>query len=263
VANQTLSVLDMSMKTPLLVTALGVVALSLTACGADSDAATPETTKPAPTSSVQPSTEAPAGPKIAEPTVAPLRIDDSVHNLYGDQMVETAYDEVVDLATVLAFNPDLFLHDGNNTAADLYPIQERLVPKQRPYLSTQFDDCLAGNRDACGNVVGVTYFDNGTTEKPYSYREDGEFVTDQTIANATAVGVIPNLGTSHLDISFDHVSHVRLVFGGKDVTVTMTRNLVYSLVPSPGTATTWLIDNWKVNYQGAVIDEATGQPIEG
>ena len=244
-------------------TPLAVMVLTLTACGSGeppATAAAPTTAEPA-VAEVTP--EAPAGPTITEPTVAPLQIDGSVFNLYGQEMVETAYDEVVELATDLAFNPDSFFRDGNNSSADLAPVLERLVPGQAEFLRGKADACVSGDSDACGSVMGIVFFDFGTDEQPYTYRDDLDFVSEQSVTNPTAVGVIPDLGTSYLELSFDHTATVRFMINSTPAVVTMTRHLTFNLEPTPSVSTQWRISNWHVEYNGDLRDEATGEPLEG
>jgi hypothetical protein len=245
-------------------TPLAVMVLTLTACGSSeppATAAAPTTAEPA---VAEATPQAPARPTIAEPTVAPLQIDDSVFNLYGSQeMVETAYGEVIELATDLAFNPDYFFRDGNNSSADLAPVLERLVPEQAEFLRGKADACVNSDSDACGSVIGIVFFDFGTDEQRYTYRDDLEFVTQQSVTNPKAVGVVPDLGTSYLEVSFDHTSTVRFMISSTPAVVTMTRHLTFNLDPTPGASTRWRISNWHMDYNGDLRNEATGEPIEG
>src|SRR5215218_8784477 len=134
----------MSPATRALTAALGpALVLALTACGGD-DTPRAAAQSPSATTSAEPAAEVPAGPKVAEPTVAPLQIDDSASDVYGGQeMVETAYGEVVDLVTDLGLDPDFYLLDGDNTADDLAPLMARLTSEQAAFLRTQADGCLA------------------------------------------------------------------------------------------------------------------------
>jgi hypothetical protein len=178
-------------------------------------------------------------------------------------MVETAYGEVVDLVTDLGLDPDFYLLDGDNTADDLAPIMARLTSEQAAFLRTQADGCLAADEQSCANVYGLALFDMGTSEQPYTYRDDTEFVTEQSISDPKAVGVIPDLGTSHLEVSFDHTFTARFMSGGTPVVSTVTRHLTYDLGPSGGASTKWLISNWHMEVTRADLeDETTGQPFD-
>jgi hypothetical protein len=243
--------------------ALGI-ALTATACGSSDP--TTETAEKAAASApaAEPTPEAPTGPKVAEPTVAPAPIATGIEYLYGQESVDVAYRELVELATVHAVNPDYFFLDGDNSSADLDPITGRFDAETARIIREDAEGCLAADEQSCADINGIVWFDNGTPERPYTFRDDMEFVTEQSITNPKAVGVIPDLGTSHLEVSFDHVVRVRFVIDGTPVQATLTRNLTYSLVPATGAGpTSWLITGWQVQFTPVIKDEATGQPLEG
>jgi hypothetical protein len=235
------------------------LALALTACGGGETSPTKAEASPATTSA-----EAVAKtPEVAEPTVAPTPTDGQAVAVFGEQGIESAYREMVDLATREAINPDFFLRDGNNSSANLTEIAKRLSPEVVDALYRAADGCVAGDSAECGNVHGIVFWDNGSDERPYTYRPDGQFVTEQSVVNPRVTAVSLD-GREGVQVKFDHAVRWRMLIDGTPSVVEYTRPLTFGLVPAPpGSATRWLITGWHLDaFQPTLTDETTGQSIE-
>ena len=263
-------------------TAAAVVTLTVAACGGEGaatvvsapsglDARTADlaATTDGAVASPEPAAAAPAAtarPRVAAPDVAPLDVDESVLRQYGDpQPAETAYRELVELSSRYATDPRYFFRDGDNSPDDLAPVLAHLTPELAATAQDDADGCLALDPESCTDLVGIAWFDNGTPERPYTFRDDLEFIPEQSITDARAVAAAPEDGAAHLKVSFDHTVHVRFLIAGTPARVTLTRTVAYDLVPAPGTGPgTWQIADWTVDAMSDdLVDDVTGQPIAG
>jgi hypothetical protein len=250
----------MSSTTRGLVAALALATMCITAgCGGTGSPGT----SPQATSAAETSESQPVSPVVAEPTVAPAPTDSDAASLYGQDGIDSAYAEIVELATVLSFDPAYFFNDGDNTPESLAPVIERLVPEQRDYFRGEAQRCLDGVNEGCGNVIGLTYFDLGSDTVPYRAMPDGTFVVEQSLRNPTVALDEWNDGGTVLTFTFEHVAEVRLTMGDQPAAVTMTRTETYNLVPATGVHTTsWQIKQWTGQYQGDLRDPVTGDPVQ-
>ncbi|MBB3676320.1 hypothetical protein [Modestobacter versicolor] len=208
---------------------------------------------------------APVPPTVAAASVAPTPTDESSVRLFGQDGVESAYREVVELATVLALDPEWTLHDGDNEVSDLDAVLAgRYYEAQAGYIRDRAEACDDDDAQACFDVLAQVLFDltvSAEDQGVLEYRPDGEFVTAQSLTDPT-VTTIDIEGTDGLRIAFAHTATMRMISGGTPLTATMTRHLSYDLWPAPaGNAQPWWIVNWSLDYEGEVIDETTGEAL--
>ena len=245
------------------------VSLTLAACGSSGPRATaPEEPAASSTGAVVDTTPAApvaVPPRVAPASVAPAPTEESSVRLFGQDGVDSAYAELVELATVLSFNPEWTLHDVDNQVSDLDPVLAgRYHQNQADYIRAQAEACGGADDDACADVVAQVYYDmalSAEDDSALAYRPDGEFVTEQAVTNPTVT--TNNIeGTDGLHVEFDHTATLRFLSHGAPVTATLARHVSYDLWQAPaGNAAPWWIVNWGIDYHGEVVDEATGQQL--
>jgi hypothetical protein len=226
-----------------------LLALAATACGSSEPSATAEASA---STSAQPTPE-PQGPRIAGAAVAEFPDDlfsRDAGATFGEDAVRAAYDEMVEFATTLSFDPDYFLDDGDNTLADLEPVVARFTPEKAEGVRTHAQNCLMGND--CEQFWKLAYADLGSSEQPYAFMPDDTFVVQQAI---TAPEVfIPEGPGGEIVVTFTHEAEVHVLVGGAPHRLGMTRAAEYSLVPAPEVSDhRWSITTVYARFDGSDI----------
>lgn len=237
-------------------TTLAAVALGITAgCGG------PAASGAAPEAAGTATTSATAEPTVVAATVAALPGDADATAAFGNDDVERGYDEVVDLATREAFNPDFFAWTGRNTPDLLAPVYDRLTPESAATLREDAARCLEMDSQSCVDVWGLAYFDFGADHQRFTFLPDGSFVTDQAVTSPQ-VWVDTN-DRSRVNFRFDHKAEIGMLMNGKPVVIELPRTLTYALVRAPeGAGRAWLLDGYQVTVGSQSIkDPVTGEAV--
>ncbi|MGY1814310.1 hypothetical protein [Blastococcus sp. SYSU D00820] len=242
----------------------GVTALVLTACGGGAEGST--TAAPTSSAAPAPAAEEPrdvAGYLVEDVSVPPAPTDPRAASLFGEEAVEQAWLEAVQVVDDYSYDPALFMPESFS-AEDFAGLRSHLTERSAADWDATVSAALAAGTGAGTDEWGLIRTIYMTADwggaasaagVDVVMPTDGPFVTNRSLDGAQ-VAATPDGGG--LVLSFTENVQIRFMEDGQMVRYPIARSFTFTLVPAPGgSAHAWLIDHFTGDGEyGEKITEA-------
>jgi hypothetical protein len=179
--------------------------------------------------------------RIEAPVVERIRAKDGEPTeVFGRRQVAAGYAEAVQFAAATTFALQTLVPHPGRLPSHFKRHTSRMTADMARENAAIVDECFAGDVEACEAMYTLRFFWH--EEDEYPLQESGPLVVNHEIVSPR-LSVDRSTGSAALLVEFEQRADVRVRQDGVDMTIRLTKDASYWLVPAPdGLDLSWQID---------------------
>lgn len=232
----------------------GALSFGVGACGSPAADSAP----PAPSSASVSAPVNPAGDeRIQSAVIAEGNFSGEAVNLFGQDKVDAAYDEMTTYAQTITFDEDLLVKVEGRSAAEFDAPAAYMTPKAAADYRATVERALTGSDSTAESALeGVSFYN--VSGDGVAFASSGPLIVNHQI-NSASVAVDRSTGVERLQLTFSQHGDLRISQNNQASLVPLDKTTSFWLTPAPaGSGRAWLIDGIQNSWKASAPVADTG-----